>query len=452
MIFKAFRFLSRNFGSLITAFILALIVWVSAVTAADPNQELLYPLPIPIVVTGKDPKLLIVGTIPETERVTLNAPRSIQDQLAGDPSAIRAWIDLTNLGQGEHTVPVHVLPNRSPVRVVNEDPADIHLVLEPLTSRTITVTLTVLGAPALGYKNGEPAYTPTQVLVSGAASLVNQVAKIQALINISNASESVDSTISLQPIDQTGKSINGVTLTPDTVTVKLPVTLLGGYRNVIVKVVTTGNVADGYKLANINASPPNVVVFSGDPQQLAGLPGYIETKPVDLTGATSDITATVPLNMPSGISVVNDQKAEVHIGILPIISRLSLVLPVTVTNVAPGLEAQITQTEVSVVLAGPVPLLNSLKPDEMSVVLDMTGKDIGEYKVASEVASLPAGLTTDSIIPSPISVTLVKAPTPTRTLTPTPGPSPTPSPSSTLSTSGQLQSTPAPTQTITPKP
>ncbi|HEX9028986.1 MAG TPA: CdaR family protein, partial [Anaerolineales bacterium] len=381
---------------------------------------------------------------------------SIQDQLASDPSAIRAWIDLTNLGQGEHTIPVHVLPNRSPVRVVHEDPAEIHLVLEPLTSRTITVTLTILGAPTLGYKNGEPVYTPTQVLVSGAASLVNQVAKIQALINISNASESIDSTISLQPIDQTGKPINGVTLTPDTINVKLPVSLLGGYRNVIVKVVTIGNVADGYKLANINATPPNVVVFSGDPQQLIGLPGYIETKPIDLSGATSDITATVPLNMPPGISVVNDQKAAVHIGILPIISRLSLVLPVTVTNVAPGLEAQITQTEVSVVLTGPVPLLNSLKPDQMSVVLDMTGKDIGEYQMAPEVASLPAGLTTESITPSPISVTLLKAPTPTRTPPPTPGPSPTPTPSPTKGPSGQLlftqASTPASTQILMPKP
>lgn len=452
MILKAFRFLSRNFGSLITAFILALIVWVSAVTAADPNEEQLYPLPIPISITGKDPKLLIMGTIPENERVTLNAPRSIQDQLASDPSAIRAWIDLTNLGQGEHTVPVHVLPNRSPVRVVHEDPAEIHLILEPLTSRTITVTLTVMGAPALGYKNEVPVYTPTQVLVSGAASLVNQVANIQAIINIANASESIDSTISLQAIDLTGKPINGITLTPDTINVKLPISLLGGYRNVIVKVVTMGNVADGYKLANINASPPNVVVFSGDPQQLIGLPGYIETKPVDLSGATSDITATVPLNMPSGISVVNDKKAVVHIGITPIISRLSLVLPVTVTNVAPGLEAQITQTEVSVVLAGPVPLLNSLKPDQMSVVLDMTGKDIGEYQMAPEVASLPAGLTTESITSSPISVTLVKAPTPTRTLVPTPGPSPTPSPSSSQSPSGQLGLTPAPTQLSTPKP
>ncbi len=165
----AIRFLVRNLGTLIIALLLALLVWISAVTAADPNQQLEYPQAIPIEQVGKNPKLLIVGTVPESERVTLNAPRSIQEQLASDPTSIRAWIDLTNLGAGTHTVPVQVKPNLGPVRVVRQVPAEVHIVLEPLTTKTMTVTLTVQGQAALGYKAGSPTYTPTQVAVSGPA-------------------------------------------------------------------------------------------------------------------------------------------------------------------------------------------------------------------------------------------------------------------------------------------
>lgn len=446
MIFKVIRFLGRNLGTLITALLLALIVWVSAVTAADPNQELQYPQPISIEQIGKDPKLLIIVAIPENERVTLNAPRSIQEQLAGDPTSIRAWVDLTNLGPGAHSLAVHVQVNRSPVRVVHEDPAEVHVVLEPLTTKTISVTLTVQGQPALGYRAGSPTYEPTQVLVSGAESLVSQVNKVQAVFTIDNASQSIDASLTLQPLDFTGKVVNGVTMTPDNIQVKLPINLLGGYRNVIVKVVTSGSVAEGYKLTSINAAPPNVIVFSGDPQQLADLPGYIETKPLDLSNATTSITTTVPLNMPPGISVVNDQKAVVHIGISPIISSLTVSLPVEVVGLAPGLEAQISPTRVDVALTGPVPVLNTLKPSDMHVVVDMTGKDIGTFQVGPALPSLPASLTIDSISPSPIEVILLKAPTPTRTLTPTPGPSPTPSPSQPLAPSQ------TPTPASTPKP
>ena len=428
---KVLRFLGRNLGSLITALILGLIVWVSAVTAADPNQEVVYPRQVPIEQIGKDPRLLVVGNISTVERVTLNAPRSIQEQLAGDETAVRVWIDLTNLQAGEHTVAVHVQPNRSPVRVVREEPAEIHLVLEPLTTRTLTVTLIVQGQPALGYKAGSPIYETSQVLVSGAESLVSQVTEVQAVVNLYNASQSLDASISLKPVDNAGKLVDGLTLTPDSTNVKIPINLLGGYRNVIVKVVSSGNVADGYKLTGIIAIPPNVVVFSGDPQQLADLPGYIETKPLDLTGATSDITTTVPLNMPPGISVVNDQKALVHVGITPIISSLTISLPVGVSGLAPDLEAHFTPTRVEVVLTGPVPILNTLKPSDIRAIIDVTGKDVGVYQVGLSVSFLPAGVQTESILPSPVEVTLVKGPTPTHTLTPTPGPSQTPGPSST---------------------
>ena len=36
---KILRWLAKNFGTLLTAFILAVIVWVSAVIASDPNEE-----------------------------------------------------------------------------------------------------------------------------------------------------------------------------------------------------------------------------------------------------------------------------------------------------------------------------------------------------------------------------------------------------------------------------
>jgi YbbR domain-containing protein len=143
---------------------------------------------------------------------------------------------------------------------------------------------------------------------------------------------------------------------------------------------------------------------------------------------------------------VNDQKALVHIGISPIISSLTISLPVEVEGLAPDLEAHFTPTRVDVVLTGPVPILNTLKPSDIRAMIDVTGKDVGVYQVGLSVSSLPADVQTESILPSPVEVTLVKGPTPTRTMIPTPGPSQTPGPSSTPGPSP----TPGPSQT--PKP
>ena len=51
----------------------------------------------------------------------------------------------------DHVDEAEAMVHHRPVRVVREDPAEIHLVLEQLITRTLTVTLNIQGQPALGY-------------------------------------------------------------------------------------------------------------------------------------------------------------------------------------------------------------------------------------------------------------------------------------------------------------
>lgn len=425
MIVSVLRWLGRNLGTLLTAFILALVVWVSAVTAADPNRELAYPRQIPIEQKSLDPGLLIIGVVPSSVRLTLNAPQTIWSEMDNDPNAIRAWIDLSGLGAGEHTVPVQVQVNYRPVRVVTKDPSDVRLLLEPLVTRSYTLTLTLHGSPAIGYNAGTPEVAPTHVTVSGAESRVKLVKHVQADLDISNANQTIDTSIKLRPLDANGNTVDGVTLTPDSITVKEPISLLGGYRNVIVKVITQGQVANGYKLTNIVVTPPNVVVFASDPRLLNALPGYVETVPLNLSGLEDYAETNLDLNLPPGISAVNDQKVLVQVSVAPIESNLTVSLPVEVIGLQPGLSATVAPSTVDVILSGPVPVLNTLIPSDIRVVVDMKGKIIGTYSMALSVTFLPAKVTTQSIIPSPVEVTVFKSPTPTPTPLPTPTLTPT---------------------------
>ena len=42
MVINPLRWVLRNLGALVLAFVMAVIVWVSAVTSNDPNQERVY--------------------------------------------------------------------------------------------------------------------------------------------------------------------------------------------------------------------------------------------------------------------------------------------------------------------------------------------------------------------------------------------------------------------------
>jgi len=62
--------------TLVTALVLAIIVWVSSVTASDPNQIITYETPIQLEILGQNPDLLVTHQEVEGVTVTLKAPRS----------------------------------------------------------------------------------------------------------------------------------------------------------------------------------------------------------------------------------------------------------------------------------------------------------------------------------------------------------------------------------------
>jgi YbbR domain-containing protein len=416
------RWFIRNLSILLLAFALAMVVWVSAVTAQNPNVDRIRQTPLEIV--GPDPNMMIVGNAPNQVRVTLRAPRTVADRLAGTENAVRAWIDLSGLGAGSHALPVqvHVNENFQPVRVGTIVPELVTVTLEPLVALSYPVKLDVIGEPAIGYQKGVPARMPSFVTVSGPASLVSQVDDVRAILDITNASETIQVELPLTALDADGGRVQGITITPNEVSVTQPISLLGGYRNVVVKVVTEGQPADGYILNNLTVSPPGVLVFSTDPQLVADLPSFVETEPLDVTGLEDDLDIRLALELPEGVSVVGDESVLVQVSIAAVQGSLTIPKTVTVIGLAPGLETGVSPDIVDVIFSGPVPVLRTLRNADARVVVDVTGLDVGVYQLPLGVDTLPERVQVEAILPALVEVVINVAPTTTPTPAVTPSP------------------------------
>jgi len=424
------RWLAKYFGTLLTAFILAVIVWVSSVVASDPNEERLLERPVEIEIIGQDPDLQIIGDVPRNVTMVLRAPSSVWSQLNNDQNSVRAWVDLSSLGAGVHQVPVQVQVTTRLARLISWEPEQLTFTLDSIISKVFPVRLIVQGNPPTGYQAQTPLLEPAQVTVTGPLSLISTVEEARLSLDISNANQTIVREQTPLLIDGEGRVVNGLAVSPETVTITQPITLLGGYRYVIVRAVSTGQVASGYRLTNIFVSPVGVVVFSSDPELVNNLPGYVETQSIDLTGQEDDFETLVELDLPPGISVVGDPKVLVQVSIAAIVSSLAISLPVDMIGLAPGLEASVSPTVVDVILSGPVPVLNELGPTDVRVVVDLTGYEAGTYQLIPEVNILPEQVQRVSMLPSTVEVTITVALTPTQTRTPsrTPAPQQTPTP------------------------
>jgi YbbR domain-containing protein len=430
------RWLLRNFSTLLLAFILAVVVWVSAVINVDPNVEAKLSRPVTIELVGEDASLKIMNDYPKTVNLTLIAPQSVWLELNGNPSTTRAWVDLSNLPAGEFTRPVHVDISLNLVKVVQQDPQEITIRRETLVSTSMPVELIVNGSPPLGYEADPPTVEPEAVTVSGPESLVSRVKYLRVQMDITGATDTVQRTFNLTAFDENDRLVSGVSLNPASVRVTAPINLLGGYRNVIVKVVTTGIVSSGYRLTNLLPSPASMIVFSSDPRLVEQLPGYVQTVPLDLSDADDDFEALIELDLPNGITAIADSKVLVQVSIAAIETSLTISLPVEITGLLPGLEAKIAPAAVDVILSGPVPKLNALQPSDIRVKVDLEDYQEGSYQIIPVIDFLPDEVNKVSILPATVEVVITTLPTPTATprfpqpatRTPTPIPTPTPSP------------------------
>lgn len=407
------RKLLKGMPTLFFALILAFTAWVAAVNSSDPSEMKAFSQPVSIHILGQDPKMVIQGDITSTINVVLNAPKSSWTSLNSNGSLIKAYIDLSGLTEGTYQVPVQVQVDVRPMQIASVTPQTITVTLDRLTSKTFPVSLVMTGEPEIGYETGAAVLSPESITISGPASQVEQISQLRATVSLVQAKENIDATVPVQAVDQSGDPIEGLTYSPKSITAAIPLNQKGGYRNVVVTVITQGKLADGYRLSNITVNPPTVTVYSSDPAKVEALPGYVETQPINLDSLRSDINMPVDLSLPEGVSLVGQQQVAIQIGINAIQSSISFTnLNITVTNLSAGLFADISPDTVDVILSGPLPVLDKIKAENIQVVLDLKDKLPGTYQLIPTVITNSDEVNVESVLPGTVEV-VVQSGTPT---------------------------------------
>ena len=157
--------------------------------------------------------------------------------------------------------------------------------------------------------------------VEGPSSAVERVSAIIANLSLAGQHTSVERVVELLAIDEGGRRITDVKLTPQTVGVRLEIERKLNYREVAVRARTKGNPARGYFVSSVEVSPATVTVV-GSPAVIATMPGLVSVKgEVDVTGATRMLAERLELDLPDrfGQDAIQIAKDNGH---TPVVSLL----------------------------------------------------------------------------------------------------------------------------------
>ena len=377
------KHLRSNLAYLISAFIIALVLWSYILVEINPERSKSYG-GVDVVVSGlaslEKNGLMLSAAVNQDVTVHMNVRRNDLRFVTGD--SIRVTADLSQIqSPGTHSIPLIGQCNNG--TIVNISPESIEVVVEDLVTRTVPINFAADDAvPDDRYVLRRELSTPS-ITITGPAKVL-EIASGRVHVNYASDIGSFSQTLPVELMDAAGMPItfdHTLRLSSSEVTANLTVLPVEALR-VNIDAAYEGTPARGYQMmemgvADAAGNPAATLRVAGPPEALAMLrEGGITTAPVDITGATRDVNRAFEPLLPEGCLLVDEADIVAHI--TPVIVSKEFTDIEVVGTLG---QSQTTKLGVFVKITatGPQLLIESINRNELLAYVDISNFVSGEY-------------------------------------------------------------------------
>lgn len=414
------QFIASNLVWFLASLILAAWVWYIATAESDPIQQRRFrALPVQFDI---DEGYIVTNNPTTTASVTVVGQQSVIELLTNDDIVVR--VNLHGLGEGTHIVPLSATINRQNA-LADTQPTQISVTLERVVAIQKPIELRILEPPPTDFSYDDPPQLDIrQAEVRGAGSQVNRVDRLIAEIDLSDYRNPVELSANLTPIDVDGNVVSNVSLNPNSTNVSVNIFRRDDVRQVSVSPrILVSTLPRGYLLSSLSYEP-QIIFVGGAPAQLDAIGDTFFTEAIDLTNRTTSFEINVPIELPdSGLLILDSPNlVNVKVEIVPQTSVEQIDnIPIEIIGLDSGLTATSSPLTLSVVLNGPIAILDQIEPTNVKAVIDLAGLEAGNYAIEPEILINQGQTQVDSITLLPPSVEVIIRSNNTPTTTP-PGP------------------------------
>ncbi|WP_277631204.1 CdaR family protein [Atopococcus tabaci] len=280
--------------------------------ASITSVEVLTDIPIGINI---DKDRYFVSGIPETATVRLEGPQAILTQTLATRNFEIVTPDLDDLGPGTHVIRLGAegISNQLDYSIM---PSEFPVVIEEKVTKEFDINVEFDTAYLEdGYEAGAPQLSQDTVVISGAASTVEQVNQVAVVVvpEEGNITEDIEATLSILVFDASGELLN-VNIEPSQVDVYIPVE--GTQKSLPVALRQTGTADPNYEYTlELEQGENESVLVTGEQNLLEDMGNFVVE--VDVSGVTESTLRTVPLPVPDGITEVMPEELDVVIRVSP---------------------------------------------------------------------------------------------------------------------------------------
>lgn len=399
--------ITNNLLLKILSLIIAFLVWLIVVNADNPimtesfvvsDVQLLNEAYI-----DADGKMCMQDEEQDPIRVTIRAERKVLDRISA--SDIRAVADLqqaVSLDTDPVMVPITAVCAGIAPEDIQVTPQNLSLHVEDKDTQEFVVNVTTNNTrPDRGYEVGTLSSNPEKIKITGPISLINKIDRVNAAIDVSDASEDVTEETEVTVIDKNGEVFSDTDMAYLNVSKVYVTARLWEVRSdVRIRAEYSGTAAEGYEAESITTTP-NVITVAGSTSALEALEEqnntiWIPADAVDISGEKSDYEEKINISdyLPEGLKLTADSSEDlfIRVNILPEGSSVCEVPTknIIVENAPDTMQVAFDTAMIEVRVKKTSEDLEDLTEDEIQASIDLEDIEEGSHELPVEIR-LPEG-------------------------------------------------------------
>ncbi|MDE6844421.1 MAG: hypothetical protein K2J99_01455 [Lachnospiraceae bacterium] len=391
--------ITKNWGLKLVSFLFATMVWIIVTNINDPVES--WPVSNVQVsirnldlITERGQTYEVLDDTDIIDTVMVYAPRSIIGSL--DPNNIIAVADVNDLTSLD-TIPIRLSTNKynDKVESIKGNIDFVKLNIEDKQTRSFPIRANAVGEVREGYMVGDVSTEQNLLRVSGPQSVVSQISKVQADVDVSAFTSYIRTDADIRLYNADGVEIKSENLELSITKVSVNVEILE-QKTVPVTYTSTGVPADGYRLIGETTSTRYNVVIAGRSGLIQNVNAIvIPEEAIDVSGARENVTAQINLKdyLPDGVILAEEDfdglvDVTVYVGQEMRRTFNVAVRNIRITGLPAGLEAEIfdPEEECSITLIGLASELDAVNVNTLE-----TSVDINAWLADEELDELEPG-------------------------------------------------------------
>ena len=310
--------------------------------------------------------------------VKVEVPQANYNRLSA--SNVQVWLDLTSV-RTAGTQEVALKASTSMGRVEAIYPDSLTLTFETLDSRVVPVNVTIEDGGTGDYWYKVSRINPSTITVSGAASIVRNLASANAKV-VGCGNESLyTAAVPYELVDLEGNVISTAMLNKSSASVSASLTT---YPVKELKVsteianVVAGQPAEGYVVDSVSIQPETIRV-AAESNLLAGLDQLL-IEPVSVDGASQSFSVRARVSALSDIKYISAEQVYVNVTISEESASTWIEdVDVRFSGKGEGLSVTYRYDDLRVYVTGPRSEIEQMVQDGISASIDLHGLEAGDY-------------------------------------------------------------------------